>query len=303
MDIGDLPAARRAFAEAIAASGWSPPAQLAVEDRSVAGALTVRIYRPAALPAAGASALLFCHGGSFALGDLDTEDAKCADFALGLPCMVVSVDYRLAPEHPHPAGLEDVLAAWRWLHDEAPALGVDPARIAIGGSSAGGGLAASAALALRDQGGPAPCAQLLLCPPLDDALETPSMRAGSDSYIYTNASAQHMWRYYLGAEHVPGTAPPTAAPARAGDLRGLPPAVVLVGGADPLRDEAVAYATRLLAAGVGLDLLLVAGAPHGFDALIGVPVADRARAQVQAALRDIFHQPLDIRHPDHLTSV
>jgi acetyl esterase/lipase len=299
MDIGDLPAARRAFAEVIAANGFTPPSGLAIEDRAIVGAdggsLAVRLYRPASLPPAGAPAMLFCHGGSFALGDLDTENAKCADFATALPCLVVSVDYRLAPEHPHPAGLRDVLAAWRWLLAEAPALGVDPARVAVGGSSAGGCLAAAAAIALRgggDDGVPPPAAQLLLCPPLDDAQEAPSLLAGTDAYIYTTAAAAHMWRYYLGAGHVPGTAPSTAAPARAADLRGLPPTFLGVGGPDPLRDEGLDYARRLVDAGVPVDLLHVAGAPHGFDALAGIPVADRARAAAQAALRDVLHAPL-----------
>ncbi len=225
----DLAAAREQLAAASAAGGpWSPPPGLEVAERHApgpAGPVRLRVYRPQE-GEGPRSALLFFHGGSFSLGDPELEDAKCAELALAVGCVVVSAGYRLAPEHPFPAGLEDAHAVLRWLADPAGGageLGVEPARIAVGGSSAGGCLAAALALLARDEGGPRLAAQLLLCPPLDDLLATRSATRFTATPIFDRGAARTMRRYYLGADHRPGSASPYAAPARAPSWPGCRP--------------------------------------------------------------------------------
>lgn len=244
--------------------------------------IPVRVYSP---PRDGAPvpAVLYIHGGGFVVGDLDTEDANAASIADALGVVVVSVDYRLAPEHPFPAGIEDCYSALRWLAGEADALGVEPDRIAVLGQSAGGGLAAGLALMARDRGGPALCFQLLGIPELDDRLETPSMVAFTDTPMWSRPSAVRSWRYYLG-EGANGETSPYAAPARAEDLSGLPPAYVSTCEYDPLRDEGIIYALRLLQAGVSVELHQFAGTFHG-STILPAEVSRRQQAEMVDALR------------------
>jgi acetyl esterase/lipase len=212
-----------------------------------------------------APALVFFHGGAFVLGDLYTEELRCLRYAAEARCVVVSVDYRLAPEDPFPAAPDDCYAGLVWTVGHAGDLGIDPARVGVGGSSAGGALAAATALMARDRGGPVLAFQLLNYPVIDDRLDTPSMHAFDATPLWTSGASADMWVYYLGEPQGRGEVSPYAAPGRAPDLSGLPPAYVLTAELDPLRDEGIDYARRLMAVGVPTELHTVAGACHGFD--------------------------------------
>jgi acetyl esterase/lipase len=243
----------------------------------------VRIYRP--LAGASGGALLWLHGGGLILGTPGMDDARCGAFARELGLVVVSVDYRVAPEHPFPAALDDARAGWVWLQSSAAALGVDSARVAVGGASAGGGLAAALAQRLRDEGaarsGIQPAAQLLLYPMLDDRTAARRELDGAGHLVWHNRSNRAGWSAYLGRSPGAPELPAYAAAARCHDLRGLPPAWIGVGDLDLFLAEGRAYAERLERAGVETALHEVAGAPHGFDALApGVPLA-RAFAEAQ----------------------
>jgi acetyl esterase/lipase len=211
-------------------------------------------------------------------------DGWCQQVAADLDAVVVSVDYRLAPEHPFPAGIEDCYAALCWTAGQASALGIDPARIALAGQSAGGGLAAGTALMARDRGYPAPCFQLLEIPELDDRLDTPSMLAFQDTPLWNRPNAEWSWRHYLGPGHV-GEPSPYAAPARAKDLAGLPPAYVSTMEFDPLRDEGILYALKLMQAGVPVELHSYPGTFHGSGLLPGAAVSKRSAREALDALR------------------
>jgi acetyl esterase/lipase len=196
----------------------------------------------------------------------------------------VSVEYRLAPEHPFPAGIEDCYAALCWTAQHAAELAADPARLAIAGQSAGGGLAAGTALLARDRGFPALCFQLLEIPELDDRLDTPSMLAFDDTPLWNRPNAVQSWRHYLGPTHT-GEPSPYAAPARAKDLAGLPPAYVSTMEFDPLRDEGILYALRLMQAGVSVELHSYPGTFHGSGLLPSAEVSKRGAREVLDALR------------------
>jgi acetyl esterase len=203
---------------------------------------------------------------------------------LGVP--VVTVDYRLAPEHPYPAGLEDCYAGLVWVAKNADALGIDPDRIAIHGESAGGGLCAALALLARDRGGPSIAFQYLGVPELDDRLDTPSMRAFTDTPIWNRPNAIFSWDSYLGAGKRGGADVPIyAAPARATDLTGLPPAYVSVMEFDPLRDEGIAYAQALMHAGVSVELHAFPGTFHGSSLVEQAAVSRREADEALTVLR------------------
>jgi len=223
----------------------------------------VRVYVPHERAATPTPAILYIHGGGFFVGSIDTEHGGAAGLAKELGVVVVSVEYRLAPEHPYPAPLEDCYAALQWLHGAADELGVDPARIAINGGSAGGGLSAGLALLARDRGGPAICFQYLGIPELDDRLDTPSMRAFVDTPMWSRPAAEKSWEWYLGGLWGTDDVPYYASPARAEDLTGLPPAYVSVMEFDPLRDEGLDYAVRMIRAGVPVELHHFPGTFHG----------------------------------------
>lgn len=263
-------------------------AGLVVEDTVVPGPgdgedVPVRVYRPEGDEVVR-PALLTIHGGGFVLGNIEMEHAGSVALASRLDAVVVAVDYRLAPEHPYPAGLEDCYAALCWMHDDAGALGIDSARIAVGGQSAGGGLAAGLALLARDRGGPPVCFQFLGIPELDDRLETESMTRFVDTPLWNRPAAELSWRHYLAALP-PGDVPPYAAPARATDLTGLPPAYVTTMEFDPLRDEGILYAMRLLQAGVPVELHSFAGTFHGSSIATDASISRRAQTELYEVLR------------------
>ena len=287
LDFSDV-ALARATITALSAQMPAPDASaLRVEERTIegpGGPVPVRIYRPLAQqgPVPG---LLYIHGGGFVVGNLETEHGGAIALANALGIVLVSVDYRLAPEHPYPAGLHDCEAAFLWSLANAAGLGIDAARFGVCGQSAGGGLAAALCLLRRDRGGAQPCFQFLGIPELDDRLQTPSMRAFTDTPMWNRPAAELSWRYYLGALE-PGSAevPVHAAPARAANLAGLPSACVTVMEFDPLRDEGLHYAQRLLQAGVSVELHAYPGTFHGSSLIADATISRRAQADMCAAI-------------------
>jgi acetyl esterase len=254
--------------------------------------IPVRVYAPVENGSRPRPGIVFFHGGAFVMGDMYTEELRCLRYAADAACVVVSVEYRLAPEHPYPAAIDDGYRALKWTASNPDELGIDAERLAVAGSSAGGALAAAMALKARDTGGPPLVFQLLNYPVLDDRMQTPSMQLFDSTPLWTNRSTADMWTHYLGAHHDgdrDGEVSLYAAPARATDLRGLPPAYVLTAELDPLRDEGIDYARRLMEAGVPTELHSVSGACHGFDIVAGTGALGRRALdeQIQALLRGL----------------
>ena len=247
--------------------------------------VVIRVHRPKG--AAGLlPALYHMHGGGYVLGSRAMDDLRFDRWCPALSCVGISVEYRLAPETPYPGPLEDCYAGLRWVYEHAADLGIDRARLGIGGASAGGGLASALALLVRDRGEFPIAFQLLIYPMLDDRMTTPSSRW--EVPVWTPRSNEAGWRAYLGPLFG-GDVPPYAAAARAADLRGLPPAYLMVGSLDGFLDEDVDYAMRLTHAGVPTDLRLYAGAPHGFDGLTpGTRLARLARRDMEEWLARQF---------------
>lgn len=259
---------------------------LAIEDRLVPGPpdgpeVRVRTYVPEA--GATGAGLICLHGGGFTVGSLDSEHARVTSIAREVGAVVVSVDYRLAPEHPFPAAIDDAYAALAWFHTNAPVLGVEVDRIGVVGGSAGGGLAAALALVARDRGGPSLCFQFLGIPMLDDRMVTTSMSSFADTPMFSRPAALACWEHYLG--EAPGEVSPYAAPARASDLRGLPPAYISTMEFDPLRDEGILYGMALLAAGVSCELHSYPGTFHGSSMLATAQVTQRETDETISVLR------------------
>ncbi|MGK5732954.1 alpha/beta hydrolase [Streptomyces sp. URMC 124] len=279
LDLTDSTAARTNLAELAAASSAPDTSGMVVEDRTVPAGpgVPVRIYRPHQAQ----GAVVWMRGGGFVMGDLDTEHPWAARLAAGSGAVVISVGYRFAPEHRFPAALDDAYAVLEWAAEHAAELGVDPARIAVGGHSAGANLAAALSLRARDEQGPAIRFQLLNQPGLDDRQETWSQRNFTDVPWFTRANATASWRHYLGDQ--PAT--PYAAPARATDLSGLPPAYIATAEFCPNRDEGIDYALRLMQAGVSVELHQWPGTFHGSQALLTAEVSQRQNTELGAALR------------------
>ncbi|MGW7286438.1 alpha/beta hydrolase [Streptomyces sp. NPDC054847] len=294
VDITDIGRARAAQAEQLAVAVAATDTK-GVEVGEVlapaadgAPAVRLRTYRPQEPEAGPLPAVYSIHGGGFVLGSPDVDHDWNLLLCRELEALVVSVDYRLAPEHPFPAPLDDCYAGLRWLAGNAGRLGVRPDRIALWGDSAGAGLAAALTLLVRDRGGPAPCFQHLCSPALDDRLETASALTFTDTPVWNRRSAALSWEAYLGPGLRGSTGvSPYAAPARAtpSALSGLPPAYVSVMEFDPLRDEGVAYARALAAAGVPTELRLIPSTFHGAWAVEHAGVIQGATAEAVAVLR------------------
>jgi acetyl esterase len=259
-----------------------------VSDRTVpgpSGPVPVRVY--AATANDSLPVLVYFHGGGWVIGDLDSYDATCRALTNAAGCVLVSVDYRLAPEHKFPAAAEDCFAALTWVRANAAALGGDARRVAVGGDSAGGNLAAVVAQMSRDRGEPPVALQLLIYPVTDRNFETASYRDNADGYLLTRDAMIWFWNHYLRKDADANS--PLASPLKAANLRGLPPAFVLTAEFDPLRDEGEAYAARLREAGVPVTLKRYDGMIHGFVGLSSMFAQGRqAIADAGAALRTAF---------------
>ncbi|GAA3463587.1 alpha/beta hydrolase [Saccharothrix longispora] len=268
-----------------AAAGAGEPVRH-VTDRHVPGPggdLPIRVYRPVDTAEPLPTAVYF-FGGGWALGSIDTSDEICRALANAVPCQVITVGYRLAPEHRFPAAVDDCRAAVGWIAANAAELGVDPDRLAVAGDSAGGNLAAAVTL---DRAGPALAAQVLVYPNTDHRGDTGSMRENDDPAAFNRRSVAWYWGHYLARPE--DGLDPSASPLLAEDLSGLPPALVITAEHDPLRDEGERYAERLREAGVPVVATRYAGMAHGFFAMSGVVDAAReARAEVAAFLRGHF---------------
>jgi acetyl esterase len=252
---------------AIEGGRWMQEEKAEIRTRDVlvagdAGRLPARVYHPE--PGAVLPLVVHLHGGGWVGGSIAAADRPCRTLALASGCVVVSVEYRLAPENPFPAPLRDCVAATRWLAEHAAEIGADGRRIAVMGDSAGGNLAAATALVLRDEGGPAISHQVLLYPALDQGGSYPSRVENATGYLLTAGSMEWFREHYFA-----DPADPHASPLRADHLRGLPSATIVVAGFDPLRDEGVAYADRLRGDGVAVELLEWPGMVHGFFWMAG----------------------------------
>lgn len=251
--------------------------------------IRVRAYWPSGTRDCGSPqpAIVYAHGGGWCLGTLELYDNPCSALAKATQSVVLSVDYRLAPEHKFPVPLEDFCDALAWVFSQAASLGLDPARIAVGGDSAGGNLAAAACLVAREEGGPPIAHQLLLYPPLDASMDTASYRTYGQGYYLTKEVMQYCFAMYL-ADPSEG-ASPYVSPLHAASLEGLPPATLLACEFDPLRDEAQAYAERLQQAGVPVDLTVLPGMVHACIHMCGVAPAARHLFEVaEMAMRRVF---------------
>jgi acetyl esterase/lipase len=285
----DVPTVRARSAE-LAASVERPPwpVDVAVEDHHAphddGPDVLVRIYRPAQAPSP-APTFYWVHGGGLVMGSVAQNDDMCAAIADRLGIVVASVEYRLAPENPYPAPLEDCYAGLRWLAERSDELGVDRARVAIGGASAGGGLAAGLALLARDRNEVTVCFQLLVYPMLDDRNVTPSSHALVDPKVWNREANAAGWNAYLAGRAGAEDVEPYAAPARATDLAGLPPAYIDVGDLDLFLDEDIAYAQALMRAGVPVELHVYPGAFHGSNNFVSrSDLSRRWNADERAAL-------------------
>ena len=276
---------------------WPPNPEVLRRELSIPGPdgpRPAKSYRPAACAGQVLPALLWSHGGGYVAGDIDCDDPLCEQFALGAQCCVFTVDYRLAPAHPYPAGLNDSYAALEWIAAHAAELGIDPERIAVAGASAGGGMSAALALLARDRGGPKLCFQMPLYPMLDDRHCTPSSHEITEQNFpcaWNRKHSLYAWDCYLrGLRAAHQDVPPYAAPTRAADLHGLPPAFCCIGTLDLFRDEAIDYAARLAQADVPVEFHLYPGCFHGFESVYTpTPVGERCRAEYVSALRRAFY--------------
>jgi acetyl esterase len=281
--------ARRASAMGLAVTGGDPEPGVFIEPLAIpgpGGAIPARVYRPDNQDAQ-APLMVFAHFGGGVIGDLETCNAFCSILAKSARGPVISVDYRLAPEHRFPAGLEDVMAAYRWGRDNAERFGAPLAQAAIGGDSMGGGFAAVICQELKKAGEPQPSLQLLIYPWVDVVCESASMTTYGDAFPLTRATLDWFAGHYMG----PGDSPadPRLSPLRATDLSGLAPAIVVTAGFDPLLDQGEAYARRLKEAGVPVIYRCYDGLAHAFTAFTGaVPCADVACREIAGLVREGF---------------
>jgi acetyl esterase/lipase len=293
----NLPAARAASKQMWVAMKTQLPAipGVVTEDHNIPGPedapkVHVRMYRPGK-KSGPIPTLLWIHGGGYMLGDIDQEDQMCKQFALAGNCNIVSVEYRLAPENPYPAPLEDCYAALKWISGKAGELGVDRSRIGIGGASAGGGLAAGLAILARDRREVPVIFQLLVYPMLNDCNVAPPSDVLPDALFWTRQNNLKGWRCYLGGEPGAKGISCYASAYRATNLEGLPPAYIAVGAIDLFAQEDIEYARRLIAAGVPTELHVYPGGPHAFDMLVpGADISKRFVADIHRAIKRAMHR-------------
>ncbi|HKV53446.1 MAG TPA: alpha/beta hydrolase [Candidatus Binataceae bacterium] len=296
LDLTEIPVARAKMKKMVTALLAPLPAVEGVTSqdqfapaRQGDPAVRIRVYRPNEQPSK-LPALYWIHGGGYVMGDIEQDDRLMKQLVKRIGCVAVSVDYRLAPEHPFPAPVEDCYAGLKWLYSHSGELGVDPSRIAIGGASGGGGLAAGLALMVRDRGEVPVAFQLLIYPMIDDRNVTPASHAITDPRMWNRESNRLGWRAYLGREGGGADVSPYAAASRATDLSKLPPAYIPVGALDLFVDENIEYAQRLVQAGVPTELHVYPGAFHGFDLFApSARVSKQFKADRDDALKRALH--------------
>jgi acetyl esterase len=285
---------RRAGLVALATMADDVSTQVAIDDRDIpgpAGQLPIRLYTPLEPNEGPWPGLVFFHGGGWVAGNLETHDGLCRRLCAAAGSKIISLDYRLAPEHPFPAALMDCLLAVNWVANHAASLGLDRLRLGVAGDSAGGGLAAAVCQIARDAGGPPIALQALICPILDVGRRTGSREAFGEGHFISRAAFQRDLADYasLGA----ATDDPRLSPLQAAGLRGLPPALIHTAEFDPFRDEGEAYAEALRAAGVDAAAVRHPGMIHYFYALArAIPYAEAAAAQIGAQIRAMFEERL-----------
>ena len=269
--------------------------ELRVENRSIdgpAGPINIRIYWPPTDHQAAPPVVLFFHGGGFVVGDLDTHDGTCRQHAVGADAVVVSVEYRLAPEHPYPAAVDDAWAATQWVAEHGDEVDADASRLAVAGDSAGGTISAAIAQRARDSGGPPILFQLLWYPSTMWDPSLPSFTENADAAVLDRAAIAAFSRWYAGDVDL-SDPPPGMAPGRAKNLAGLPAAYIAVAGHDPLRDDGIRYGELLAAAGVPVEVHNAETLVHGYVGYAGVvPAATDALDRGLAALRTALHEPV-----------
>jgi acetyl esterase len=284
--VDDDPAASRTQARAMSLAFGGPQIHVAASDTSIpgpAGDIPARHYRPAS--AEPRPMLVFYHGGGWVIGDLDTHDALCRLTCRDADVHVLSIDYRRAPEHPAPAGLDDAYAAFRWAYDHAAEFDAAPGKVAVGGDSAGGNLAAIVSQLARDDGGPMPALQWLIYPRTDFTSRTRSLSLFADGFVLTKRDIDWFEEQYLGGSGIEPT-DPRVSPLLADNLSGLPPALIATAGFDPLRDEGERYAAALGAAGTAVDLRSMGSLTHAFANLFPLGGGSAvATAELVSALR------------------
>lgn len=291
----DLPASREQFKKMLEMMGSIPDSpHVAKEDWTVPGLkgapeVPVRVYRPV-VGAGTLPGLFWIHGGGYVLGNIQQDDHIMQHIVEAVGCVAVSVEYRLAPEHPFPAPVEDCYAALKWMADHAAELGVDATRIAVGGASAGGGLAAGLVLLARDRGEVKITFQLLIYPMIDDRDASPSSEAFTDAPVWNRQDNRYGWRAYVGNAAGGSDVSPYAAASRATDLTNLPPTYIAVGSHEVFLDEDVEYALRLARAGIPVELHVYPRAFHGWDLLApAAAVSQRSEAERDQALKRALH--------------
>lgn len=279
---------------------WADPSLqknniIAISEKFIPGPdgapdIRVKIYEPKK-KSGNLPGVLYIHGGGYIIGSPDHEDGRCQELVMEVNCVVISVDYRLAPENPYPAGLEDCYASLKWFSENAEELGVDRSQIAIIGGSAGGGLTAALSLLARDRKGPKIAFQMPLFPMIDDRGITPSNNEITDDRVWNAKFNRQGWGMYLGELYGTDNIPIYAAPTRATNLTGLPPTYTYVGDLDPFCDETIDYVARLRQAGVPTEFHLYPGCFHGFDGLVPTAeVSKRANAQYIHAVKLAFQK-------------
>jgi acetyl esterase len=265
------------------------------------GALPVRIYQPSPNARSDSPALVYFHGGGWVIGSVETHDRLCRFLAHEVPCTVVSVDYRLAPEHRFPAAVDDAQFAYRWVLEQSRSLGIRPDRVAVAGDSAGGNLAAVVCRQAATSGEPQPCFQLLIYPATDLAFRSRSHEVYAEGFFLTHSAMRWFRDHYLPGEAAIDD--PRASPLRAATVRGLAPAFIMTAGFDPLRDEGRAYAEKLVAEGVPVRYRCYEPLIHGFASMCGAtPMALAAVREGIDALRSAFARHPNAPRPDQLSA-